>query len=72
MNRAPTSRTGRSGNPNLAGSNLDPVGLNPSRVKPMTFKLIPVTSWRSALLGESKDCLVQCQDNMTGWRDGAG
>ena len=36
------SRAGRSGNLNLAGSNLDPAGLNPGRVKPMALKLILV------------------------------
>ena len=37
MNRASVSRAGTSWNPNLAGSNLDPAGSIPSRVKPMTL-----------------------------------
>ena len=60
MSRASASRSGRSGNPNLVNSNPDIAGSNPDRV---TFKLILV--WRSALLGQGKDWLAQCQDNVT-------
>ena len=44
MNRAPAFLSGRSGNPKIAGSSPEPIGLSPGRVKPMTFKLIRDTS----------------------------
>ena len=44
MSRAPASRAGRSWNPKMAGSNLDPVDSISGRVIPMTLKLILVTS----------------------------
>ena len=44
MSRAPALYAGRPGKPNLMGSNPDLADLNPGRVKPMTLKLILVTS----------------------------
>ena len=40
MSRAPVYYARRSGNPNLAGLNLEHVDSNPGGVKPMTLKLI--------------------------------
>ena len=64
MSRASVSRFGRSGNPNITGSNL-------GRVKLLTLKLIVVASFSQGLsiiiVGYSKDCLTQCQDNVTEW-----
>ena len=59
MSRAPTSCSGRSGNPKIAGSSLEPAGLKPGRVKPRTLKL--------TLLGWDKDWLDQCQNNVIEW-----
>ena len=40
MSRASVSHAERLGNPNLAGSNSVPAGLNAGQVKAMTLKLI--------------------------------
>ena len=42
--RLSVSRAGRSGNPNLVGSNLDPAGSTPGWVKPINLKLILAAS----------------------------
>ena len=44
MSRAPASHAGRSGNPKITVSSPDPVGLISGPVKPVTLKLILVTS----------------------------
>ena len=44
MSRSTASRSGRSGNLKLIGSNPDLAFSNPDRVKPLTFKLILVAS----------------------------
>ena len=44
MSRASASRSGRSGNPNLVCLSADLASLNLGRIKPMTLKLILVTS----------------------------
>ena len=44
LSRAPASRAGRSRNPKIMGSSPDPVDSISGRVKPMTLKLILVTS----------------------------
>ena len=67
MSRVSVSRSGGLGNSNLAGSNLDLVGLNPGGVKPITLKLLLLTllACHSALLEKVNDWLAQCQDNET-------
>ena len=39
------------------------------RVKPMTYKCYTCLflAWQLALIEYDKDCLVQCQDNVTEW-----
>ena len=44
MSRAPTSHSGRSGNPKISGLSLEPAGLKHDQVKPMTLTLILVAS----------------------------
>ena len=44
ISRTSVSSAGRSGNPNLVGSNIEPPGSNSCWVKPMTLKLISVAS----------------------------
>ena len=70
MSRAPTLHSGRSGNPEIMGSSIKPMGLKPGQVKPNTLKLILVASQPGArhyldriMIG----WLAQCPDNVTGW-----
>ena len=44
LRRVPSSRSGRSGNPKIAGSTLEPAVLKPGQVKRMTLKCILVTA----------------------------
>ena len=69
MSRASTSRSGRSGNPNVAGSNLDLAVFEPWSSETNDFKsdTCRSLSWYSALLGLGKDWLALCQDNTTEW-----
>ena len=62
MNRASVSHFGRSGDLYLMGT-------NPGRVKTKDFNIdtCRFLARRSALLGEGKDWLAQCQDNITEW-----
>ena len=44
MSRVPASHSGRSGNPKIAGSRLEPASSKPGQVKPKTLKFILVAS----------------------------
>ena len=59
MSRASVSGFGDRGNLNIAG-------LNPGRVKSMTYACRFLARC-SALLGEGKGWLAQCQENVTEW-----
>ena len=69
MSGVPASRSGRSGNPKVMGSNLDLTVSEPWSSQSSDFKIDTCHSlaWCLVLLGSDKDWLAQCHNNATEW-----